>query len=79
MCRGSEKSQTGILSNKADGESEASRTQMSTVSSEYARSENDSDVDLESTESLSDVCAKSTESLGSRLYPVKPNNDSRWN
>lgn len=49
---------------------------MSTVSSEYAHSENDSDNDLESIDSLSDVeDAERTESLGSKLYTEKQIND----
>lgn len=69
------KRKSGIENNKADGESEAaedSYTQMSTMNSEYAHSENDSDNNLESIESLSDVDdAERTESFGSRLYTVK--------
>lgn len=72
----SEKEQTGIEDTEVDGESEAaveSYTQMSTMSSEYAHPENDSDNNLESLGSLSDgEDSERTESFIPKLYVMKP-------
>lgn len=74
-----EDKQSGNDQTVIEGEGETAEenySQMSTVSSEYVHSENDSDNDLESIESLSEVeDAERTESLGSKLYTVKQIND----
>lgn len=75
----SEKEEMGMEDIEVDGETEAaveSYTQMSTMSSEYAHSENDSDNDLESLGSLSDgEDTERMESLIPKLYTVKQISD----
>ncbi len=75
----SEKEEMGMEDIEVDGETEAaveSYTQMSTMSSEYAHSENDSDNDLESLGSLSDgEDTERMESLIPKLYTVKQLSD----
>lgn len=69
----------GIDDTEVDGGNEAaieSCSQMSTMSSEYVHSENDSDNDLESLGSLSDgEDAEKTESFTPKLYTVKQINE----